>query len=68
MPRGGARPGAGRPHATGPVTRAVTARLDAEGDAALAALEVRWRVSAAEAVRRAIVECAGPRFRDRLTT
>jgi len=58
MPRGGARPGAGRPRATGPVTRAVTARLDAEGAAALTALEGRWRVSAAEAVRRAIVEAA----------
>jgi hypothetical protein len=66
MPRGGARPGAGRPHATGPVTRAVTARLDAEGDAALAALEVRWRVSAAEAVRRAIVECAAKALEARI--
>ena len=54
MPRGGAKPGAGRPRERGDAVRAVTVRLTQPEDAALTALEVRMRLSGSEVLRRAL--------------
>jgi hypothetical protein len=57
VPRGGKLPGAGRKRERGDAVRAVTVRLTEAEDAALTALEVRWRVSGSEALRRALLSC-----------
>lgn len=52
---GGTRTGAGRPKRRPDAARAVTVRLSAEEDAALTRLEVEWRVTGSEALRRALL-------------
>lgn len=58
MPRGGKRPGAGKPKTRGEEARAVTVRLTREEDAQLTSLELAWREDGASTLRRALREAA----------